>query len=150
MEATKPVMYVPQVLLACGESILVADSDTVHVAAGGNGGVTRLAVAPNGQFVAAFTEYGRLVVWLSDFTKNLSEFSTESEAPPDSLAWCGTDSVVMAWPVHPPSPPFPPLSLQGRSPSKMSRVVAKILWSWPVLCLLFPSAFFFYATTPPL
>lgn len=89
-----------QVLLAYGDSILVADSDTVHVAASGNGIVTRLAVAPNGQFVAAFTEDGRLVVWVSDFTKNLSEFSTQSETPPDHLAWCGTDSVVMAWPVR--------------------------------------------------
>lgn len=89
-----------QVLLAYGDSILVADSDTVHVAASGNGSVTRLAVAPNGQFVAAFTEDGRLVVWVSDFTKNLSEFSTQSETPPDHLAWCGTDSVVMAWPVR--------------------------------------------------
>lgn len=86
-------------LLAYEDRILVADLDTVHAAAPGNGVVTKLAVAPNGQFVAAFTEDGRLVVWVSDFTKNLSEFSTQSEAPPDHLAWCGTDSVVMAWPV---------------------------------------------------
>lgn len=88
-----------QVLLAYDDKIIVADIDTVHVAAAGNGIVKKMAVAPNGQFVAAFTEDGRLVVWVSDFTKNLSEFSTQSENPPDHLAWCGTDSVVMAWPV---------------------------------------------------
>ena len=77
----------------------MVDVDLAHTVAAGNGVVRRLAVAPNGQFVAAFTDDGRLVVWVADFTKNLSEFSTESDSPPDQLAWCGTDSVVMAWPV---------------------------------------------------
>ena len=77
----------------------MVDADSAHTVAAGNGVVRRLAVAPNGQFVAAFTDDGRLVVWVADFTKNLSEFSTESDSPPDQLAWCGTDSVVMAWPV---------------------------------------------------
>ena len=77
----------------------MTDIDSVHTATSGNGTVTKLAIAPNGQFVAAFTDDGRLVVWVSDFTKNLSEFSTGSETSPDHLAWCGIDSVVMAWPV---------------------------------------------------
>lgn len=75
------------------------DAETTNTVAAGKGVVTRLSVAPNGQFVAAFTEDGRLMVWVADFTKNLSEFSTESDTPPAALAWCGTDSVVVAWEV---------------------------------------------------
>ena len=43
-------------------------------------------------------------VWTADFGKFLSEFATQSEAPPEQLAWCGTDSVVLYWEVH--SAPF--------------------------------------------
>ena len=38
-----------------------------------------------------------LQVWTADFGKFLSEFATQSEAPPEQLVWCGTDSVVLYW-----------------------------------------------------
>ena len=38
-------------------------------------------------------------MWTADFGKFLSEFATQSEAPPEQLAWCGTDSVVLYWEV---------------------------------------------------
>ena len=42
---------------------------------------------------------GKLLVWTADFGRFLSEFATQSEAPPEQLAWCGTDSVVLYWEV---------------------------------------------------
>ena len=95
-----------QVLLGVGDGIIVVDSVSASRVGAGKGAIKRLAVAPDGQFVAAFTDEGRLIVWLADFTRNLSEFSTESDTPPSSLAWCGTESVAMAWPVCLPSFPL--------------------------------------------
>ena len=61
-------------------------------------------MAPNGQFLAAFTDEGKLIVWTVDFGKFLSEFATQSDSPPEQLAWCGTDSVVLFWEVRSASP----------------------------------------------
>ena len=83
-----------QVLLGVGSSITVVDEDSAqeHSQLLGSSAVTSMVVFPNGQFLAAFTQDGRLVVLLADLTRTLSEFSTQSDAQPDQMAWCGTDS----------------------------------------------------------
>lgn len=95
-----------QVLIPSGDSLLVVDADGMTNAATDVGSVQRLAVSPGGQFIAAFTADSRLSVWLADFTRNLSEFTTEADTPPSALAWCGTDAVAIAWPVRPSTPSF--------------------------------------------
>ena len=92
-----------QVLLGVGTSITVVDEDSAqeHSQLLGSSTVTSMVVSPNGQFLAAFTQDGRLVVLLADLTRTLSEFSTQSDAQPDQIAWCGTDSVVLVWKVRP-------------------------------------------------
>lgn len=96
---TKAPAFVVQVLLAVGTNIMTVDVDSAEQSGTGVGSIQQLCVAPNGQFVAAYTEDGRLKVWTSDFSKALSEFATQSEKPPEQLEWCGTDSVVMCWQV---------------------------------------------------
>ncbi|KAK9823042.1 hypothetical protein WJX81_002597 [Elliptochloris bilobata] len=86
-----------EVLVAAGDGVLVVDADSASEAAAAVGPIHAMAVAPGGQFVAVFTGDGRLVVLTADFAKNLSEFATQSDAPPDQLAWCGADSVVLVW-----------------------------------------------------
>ncbi|KAL3162570.1 hypothetical protein ABBQ38_008623 [Trebouxia sp. C0009 RCD-2024] len=86
-----------EVLLAVGTNIMTVDVDSAEQSGTGVGSIQQLCIAPNGQFVAAYTADGRLKVWTSDFTKALSEFATQSEKPPEQLEWCGTDSVVMCW-----------------------------------------------------
>ena len=89
-----------QVLLAAGNTVMTVDVDSAEQTASGVGSIQKLSIAPNGQFVAAYTADGRLKVWGSDFTKALSEFATQSEKLPEQLEWCGTDSVVMCWEVR--------------------------------------------------
>lgn len=90
-----------QVLLGVGSSIFVIDEDSAQEHPQlGSAAVTQMAVSPNGQFLAAFTSDGRLVVLLADLTRTLSEFSTQSDAQPDQMGWCGTDSVVLVWKVR--------------------------------------------------
>ncbi len=88
-----------QVLLAVGNTVMTVDVDSAEQTATGTGNIQKLSVAPNGQFVAAYTADGRLKVWVADFTKALSEFATQSDKLPEQLEWCGTDSVVMCWQV---------------------------------------------------
>ena len=84
-----------QVLVATGNHLLVADADSAQAQAHDQGPMLALAVAPNGAFVAGYSEAGRLLVWTADFTKVLSEFDTGAQGAPRGLAWCGTDSVVV-------------------------------------------------------
>lgn len=93
------MMCLLQVLLAVGTTIITVDVDSAEQTATGVGSIQQLSIAPNGQFVAAYTADGRLKVWTSDFSKALSEFATQSEKMPEQLEWCGTDSVVMCWEV---------------------------------------------------
>ena len=86
--------------MAARDSVIVVDADAANDAGVPNGPITKLSVAPNGQFVAAFTGEGKLVVWTADFGKFLSEFATQSDTPPEQVAWCGTDSVVLYWEVR--------------------------------------------------
>jgi vacuolar protein sorting-associated protein 16 len=51
------------------------------------GPFTKMAVSPNGKFLALFTSEGKLWVVSTDFQKNLSEFATKSGIPPQQLAW---------------------------------------------------------------
>ena len=34
----------------------------------------------------------------ADFSKVVSDFDTKSSVPPEQLAWCGADAVVLYWP----------------------------------------------------
>ena len=92
-------MCLLQVLLAVGTTIVTVDVDSAEQTATNVGSIQQLSIAPNGQFVAAYTADGRLKVWTSDFSKALSEFATQSDKMPEQLEWCGTDSVVMCWEV---------------------------------------------------
>lgn len=86
-----------EVLLAVGASIIVVDQLSVQDQELTNGPFVRMSVCPNGRIVACFTRQGNVWVTSSDFTKNLSDFSTKSQTPPTQIAWCGTDSVVLYW-----------------------------------------------------
>ena len=61
------------------------------------GPFTKMAVSPNGKLLACFTRDGILWVVSSDFSKNLSQFDTQSKVDPDQMVWCGADSVVLYW-----------------------------------------------------
>jgi hypothetical protein len=39
-----------------------------------------------------------MLLTAADFSRQLSEFETRADTPPVSLAWCGSDAVVVQWP----------------------------------------------------
>jgi len=59
--------------------------------------IVKIAVAPNGRFLACYRADGILTVMSAAFTTKVLDFDAKSVAPPREIAWCGEDSVVMQW-----------------------------------------------------
>jgi hypothetical protein len=57
-----------------------------------------MALAPNGQFIAFYTQDGRILVFTLDFQKRVAEIVTEKQGLPLQMEWCGSDSIVLHWP----------------------------------------------------
>ncbi|KAM0932749.1 putative transcription factor WD40-like family [Dioscorea sansibarensis] len=86
-----------EVLLGVGDYVLVVDEDGVQQLGSGIGPLQKMAVSQNGKYLAMFTHDGRLLVIPTDFSRIIFEFTCESALPPDQLAWCGIDSVLLYW-----------------------------------------------------
>ncbi|KAJ3186648.1 hypothetical protein HDU85_007468 [Gaertneriomyces sp. JEL0708] len=87
-----------EVLVAVGSTVLVVDASGSQDQLLSQGPFSRMAVSPDGKFLALFTKDGKVWVVSTDFQKSLAEFSTKSNTPPTQMAWCGDDSVVLHWP----------------------------------------------------
>lgn len=88
----------PEVLLAtASRTILRVDETDVEDQLLTSGPFTKLSPSPNGQFVAAYSAVGSLIVFSSDFSRNLSEYEAKNERPPRQLIWCGCDSLLLCW-----------------------------------------------------
>uniref|UniRef100_A0A6B2KXJ7 Vacuolar protein sorting-associated protein 16 homolog n=1 Tax=Arcella intermedia TaxID=1963864 RepID=A0A6B2KXJ7_9EUKA len=61
------------------------------------GPYVRMALSPNGKLLACYSERGDVVVWKSDFTRELSSFETKTNSPPKQLVWCGSDAIMAYW-----------------------------------------------------
>ncbi|CAM9402118.1 unnamed protein product [Chrysoparadoxa australica] len=59
---------------------------------------TAMAVAPNGRFLACFSEGGTLTVISSDFASKVMDFDTSTSMTPQQMVWCGEDSILLTWP----------------------------------------------------
>lgn len=59
--------------------------------------ITKMAVAPNGRFLACYRRDGVLTVMSATFTTKVLDFDTKSMSRPMEIAWCGEDAVVLLW-----------------------------------------------------
>ncbi|KAL5220130.1 hypothetical protein ABZP36_024843 [Zizania latifolia] len=89
----------PEILLAVGDRVLAVDEDGVQTLGEELeiGPVQKMAVSPNGKLLAAFSHDGRLLVIPTDFSRIIFEYECDSALPPDQIAWCGLDSVLLYW-----------------------------------------------------
>ncbi|CAI5715278.1 unnamed protein product [Peronospora destructor] len=60
--------------------------------------ISAVAIAPNGLFMALFSQDGILTVLNTMMDKKILTFDTQSKASPLSMQWCGEDSVLLYWP----------------------------------------------------
>lgn len=86
-----------ELLLAVGDYVLLVDEDGVQQVGAGVGPLQKMVVSKDGKYLACFTHDGRLLVITSDFSNIIFEYSCESALPPEQLAWCGLDSVLLYW-----------------------------------------------------
>lgn len=61
--------------------------------------IVAMTFAPNGRFLACFTQSSILTVISTSFETKVLDFDTSegSSAPPLDMKWCGEDSVVLHW-----------------------------------------------------
>ncbi|KAK4398216.1 protein VACUOLELESS1 [Sesamum angolense] len=86
-----------EVLLGVADHVLLVEEDLVQPLAEGMGPFQKMVVSRKGEFVASFTHDGRLLVMSTDFSDVIIEYACESALPPEQLAWCGLDSVLLYW-----------------------------------------------------
>ncbi|XP_059629226.1 protein VACUOLELESS1 [Cornus florida] len=86
-----------EVLLGVEDHVLLVEEDGVQQLGAGVGPLQKMVVSRNGKLLASFTHDGRLLVMSTDFSKIIFEYSCESALPPEQLAWCGMDSVLLYW-----------------------------------------------------
>ncbi|CAN8284876.1 unnamed protein product [Cochlearia groenlandica] len=105
-----------EVLVAVGDEIFVVDEDEAQAIRfddeeqhddsvvensemQGNliGPVQKMILSPNGKFLTLFTHDGRVVVVGMETKKIAIDYSCESALPPQQMAWCGMDSVLLYW-----------------------------------------------------
>ncbi|CAA2967691.1 Protein VACUOLELESS1 [Olea europaea subsp. europaea] len=86
-----------EVLLGVGDHVLLVEEDGVQQLGVGIGPLQKIVVSRTGKLLASFTHDGRLLVLSTDFSNIIFEHTCESALPPDQLAWCGMDSVLLYW-----------------------------------------------------
>lgn len=95
----------PEVFLSTSDnSVIVANAATtgytdVNCRARIATPIVDMCFAPNGRFLACFTEASMLTVISTSFETKLLDFDTSegSNTPPLEMKWCGEDSVVLHW-----------------------------------------------------
>mmetsp|Transcript_27470 Transcript_27470/g.59647 ORF Transcript_27470/g.59647 Transcript_27470/m.59647 type:complete len:1166 (-) Transcript_27470:269-3766(-) len=95
----------PEVFLSTSDnSVLIVDSTTgeitdVDCRARMQSPIVAMSFAPNGRFLACFTQNSLLTVISTTFETKVLDFDTSegSSAPPKDMKWCGEDSVVLHW-----------------------------------------------------
>lgn len=60
--------------------------------------ISSIAIAPNGMFMAIFSQDGILTVMNTMMDKKILSFDTQSKASPLKMCWCGEDSILLYWP----------------------------------------------------
>jgi hypothetical protein len=102
---TKTASRHPEIFLSTNDnSVVVVNAATAEMKdldcrARISSPIVEMTFAPNGRFLACFTESSMLTVISSTFETKVLDFDTSegSTQPPLEIRWCGEDSVVLHW-----------------------------------------------------
>ncbi|WPH01995.1 Hypothetical protein R9X50_00484900 [Acrodontium crateriforme] len=86
-----------EVLLAIDKTVYVIDAVEAEDRGLEAGPFRHISTSPNGDFIALYTDDGKVWVISSDFQDRLSEHESKVRTPPKDLQWCGNNAVVLAW-----------------------------------------------------
>jgi len=86
-----------EVLLGVDSTVMTVDASDRQDHSLTDGPFRHISVSSNGQFVALYTNDGKIWVVSGDFQMKLSEYDPRAKTQPKEMKWCGSSAVVLAW-----------------------------------------------------
>lgn len=86
-----------EVILAIGQTLYVVDATEAEDRNFDAGPFKHISVSPRGEFLAFYTEDGKVWVVSGDWSEKLSEYDSRVKTVPKDMQWCGSNAVALAW-----------------------------------------------------
>ncbi|KAL5444266.1 hypothetical protein PMIN06_008445 [Paraphaeosphaeria minitans] len=86
-----------EVILAIGETLYVVDATEAENRNFDAGPFRHISVSPRGEFLAFYTDDGKVWVVSGDWSDKLSEYDSKVKTVPKDMEWCGSNAVALAW-----------------------------------------------------
>jgi hypothetical protein len=86
-----------EVILAIGATLYVVDATDAEDRDFSAGPFRHIAVSPRGEFLAFYTDDGKVWVVSGDWSEKLSEYQSRVKTVPIDMQWCGSNAVALAW-----------------------------------------------------
>lgn len=86
-----------EVILAIGGTLYVVDATEAEDRNFDAGPFRHISVSPRAEFLAFYTEDGKVWVVSGDWSEKLSEYDSKVKTVPKDMQWCGSNAVALAW-----------------------------------------------------
>lgn len=86
-----------EVILAIGKTLYVVDATEAEDRNFDAGPFQHIGVSPRAEFLAFYTEDGKVWVVSGDWSEKLSEYDSKVKTVPKDMQWCGSNAVALAW-----------------------------------------------------
>ncbi|KAF1996789.1 vacuolar protein sorting-associated protein [Amniculicola lignicola CBS 123094] len=86
-----------EIILAIGQTLYVVDATDAEDRDFTAGPFRHISVSPRGEFLAFYTEDGKVWVVSGDWSEKLSEYNSRAKTVPKDMQWCGSNAVALAW-----------------------------------------------------
>jgi hypothetical protein len=86
-----------EVILAIGSTLYVVDATEAEDRNFDAGPFRHISVSPRAEFLAFYTDDGKVWVVSGDWSEKLSEYDSRVKTVPKDMQWCGSNAVALAW-----------------------------------------------------
>jgi hypothetical protein len=86
-----------EVILAIGKTLYVVDATEAEDRNFDAGPFQHISVSPRAEFLAFYTQDGKVWVVSGDWSEKLSEYDSKVKTVPKDMQWCGSNAVALAW-----------------------------------------------------
>ena len=86
-----------EAILAIGRTLFVVDATDAEDREFSAGPFRHISVSPRSEFLAFYTDDGKVWVVSGDWSEKLSEYNSRAKTVPKDMSWCGSNAVALAW-----------------------------------------------------
>ncbi|CBX96515.1 similar to vacuolar protein sorting vps16 [Plenodomus lingam JN3] len=86
-----------EVILAIGATLYVVDATEAEDRNFNAGPFRHIGISPRAEFLAFYTDDGKVWVVSGDWSEKLSEYDSGVKTVPKDMQWCGSNAVALAW-----------------------------------------------------